>query len=230
MSAKCGLAVGCLCTMLRCAFLSCRFDASGRCADRPVLTAWASVQSGEEITCSYLDELDVTSGTRQLTLFSLFGFDCACTVCEEPDEEQYQRDVKIRLYHKIRKLWSDPHDFDPRTKVSQWTRDGPLANECLNAAQEILEDLQLWDALGEVHEERLLLQIAWAEEEALGTARRLRKHFAISQGPVIVEKHYGTEPIRTEDFVDWGYARAATQKGASCGGHQGTKKMCKKEF
>lgn len=147
-------------------------------------------------------------------------------MCEAADEEQGERDAKIRMYHKIRKLWSEPRDPDLQAKVPLWTRDYPLAMGCLNAAQDILKDLQLWDAMGEVHEERLLLQIAWAEEEALGTARRLREHYTISQGQAIVEKHYGKEPIGTDVFVAWGHARAAMQKEGS-GGDEGTEKICK---
>lgn len=114
----------------------------------PVLTAWTSIDRGEEITCSYLDELEVASEERQMTLLSLFGFDCACTACDAPEEEQSRRDEKIHLYHKIRKQWTDAQDDRVKGAISQWNRDNSLGMELLDAAEEYLEELQLWDAMG----------------------------------------------------------------------------------
>lgn len=179
-----------------------------------VLTAWTSISIDEEICCSYLDELLVSSADRKADLRALFGFDCACDACNIPLIDQQSRDRKVLIVQGV--LTDHCSIASPSQHLSSWGPDptGKLdpnfALYRLSRAEVVIRDLRLWDALGTVLESRLHLQIALGYRTAvIGTARAVEEHFAISQGPAFAAEYVAPATTRPELCEDWGIATAA---------------------
>lgn len=111
-----------------------------------------TINPGEEITTSYISELD-SYEIRQSKLHKHWGFQCSCSHCSVPEAQNLKSNARLTLISKY------------RTYLLDWTPDSVGTPSLSEKYISLLKQEKLYSKLGEAYVIAALRFNAWEKEE-----------------------------------------------------------------
>lgn len=113
--------------------------------------AVTTIQPGEEITTSYISDLD-SFEARQTMLLKHWGFHCSCSLCSSPSSHRTQSDSRLSLIRKY------------RTYLMDWSYESLGTPELSLKYMSLLKEEKLHAKIGEAYTIAALRFNAWEQE------------------------------------------------------------------